>query len=169
VSDALSIQIERRILLIRGQKVLIDADLAELYEVPTKRLNEQVRRNRERFPEDFVFQLSSEEFDRLRSQFATSSHGGRRYLPFAFTEYGALMATNVLNNPRAIRMSVEVVRAFVRLRELLVSNAELSRKLDALESKYDEQFQVVFEAIRQLMSQEEAPKRRIGFKQDEEP
>jgi hypothetical protein len=169
MSEALSIQVERRILFIRGQKVLLDADLAELYEVPTKRLNEQVRRNRKRFPEDFVFQLTREEFEGLRSQFATSSlHGGRRYLPFAFTEHGALMAANVLNNARAIRMSVEVVRAFVRLREMLLSNAELARKLDALERKYDEQFRVVFEAIRELMSCEEAPKRRIGFKQDDE-
>jgi hypothetical protein len=157
--------IERKIYLIRGQKVMLDSGLAELYGVPTKRLNEQVRRNADRFPEDFMFQLSSDEFESLRSHFATSSlkHGGRRYLPFAFTEHGALMAASVLNTPRAVEVSIYVVRAFVKLREMIASHKDLARKLDDLEKKYDGQFHVVFEAIRQLMATEEKPKRTIGF------
>jgi hypothetical protein len=158
-------ELERKICLIRGQKVMLDSDLAELYGVTTKRLNEQVRRNAERFPEDFMFQLSSDESESLRSHFATSSlnHGGRRYLPYAFTEHGALMAASVLNTPRAVEVSLYVVRAFVRLRELIASHKDLARKLDELEKKYDGQFHVVFEAIRQLMATEDRPRRRIGF------
>ena len=153
------------ILTIRDQRVILDSDLATLYGSTTKRLNEQLRRNRERFPEDFVFQLTRQEFDILRSQFATSSpHGGRRYLPHAFTEHGAIMAANVLNSPRAITMSVEVVRAFVRLRRMALSVDELSRKVTALERKYDGQFKVVFDALRQLMAPlPDPPKPRIGF------
>jgi len=174
-------QIESRIFLIRGQKVMLDQDLAELYGVETKRFNEQVRRNSERFPEDFMFQLTAEEFANLRSQFDTSSlrsqiatsnnpvgtpagRGGRRHLPYAFTEHGAIMAASVLNSPRAVETSVQVVRAFVRLRQMLSSNAELSRKLATLEKKYDIQFRAVFEAIRELMTPLEPRKKRpIGF------
>jgi len=157
-------QIESHIFLIRGQKVMLDADLAELYEVETRRLNEQVRRNSERFPEDFMFQLTAEEFANLKSQFATSSWGGRRKLPFVFTEHGAIMAASVLNSKRAIEASVQVVRAFVRLRQMLASNAELSRKLVALEKNYDIKFRAVFEAIHQLMAPADPKKKRpIGF------
>ena len=157
-------RIERAILLIRGEKVMLDSDLAELYGVDTKRLNEQVRRNLNRFPRDFMFRLTPAEYENLRSQIATSSsHGGRRYLPYAFTEHGALMLANVLNSERAAQTSVQVVRAFVRLRQMLASNAELSRKLEALEKKYDSQFKVVFDAIRGLMSSSETRRREIGF------
>jgi leucyl aminopeptidase len=162
-------RIEQTILVIRGERVIFDADLAKLYGVTAKRLNEQVRRNRERFPEDFMFQLTKEEFaeigaSNLRSQIATSrSHGGRRYLPYVFTEHGAIMAANVLNSKRAVQTSVEVVRAFVRLRQMLASNAELARKLEELERKYDRQFKVVFDAIRQLMTPPEPQRKAIGF------
>ena len=157
-------RIERAILSIRGEKVMLDSDLAELYGVETKRLNEQVRRNLSRFPPDFMFQLTSQEWDSLRSQFATLKRGEhRKYLPYAFTEHGALMLANVLNSERAAQTSVQVVRAFVRLRQMLASNAELARKLAALENKYDAQFKVVFDAIRQLMSPPEPKRREIGF------
>ena len=157
-------RIERAILLIRGEKVMLDIDLAAIYDVTTKRLNEQVKRNLNRFPPDFMFQLTAAEkaevvanCDHLiRLRF--SSH-----LPYAFTEHGALMLANVLNSERAAQTSVMVVRAFVRLRQMLASNAELARKLAALENKYDAQFKVVFDAIRQLMSPPAKPKREIGF------
>src|SRR6185436_15729604 len=132
-----------------------DVDLAALYEVSTKRLNEQVKRNRRRFPRDFMFQLTQAEYADLRSQIATSSpaaHGGRRYLPYVFTEHGAIMAASVLNSPRAVQMSILVVRAFVGFRRMIQSHAELTKKLDDLEAKYDDQFEVVFEAIRELMT-----------------
>lgn len=157
-------RITRSILLIRGQRVILDSDLAELYGVETRRLNEQVRRNLNRFPGDFMFQLTREEFKNLKSQIATSSWGGRRKPPLAFTEHGALMAASVLNSPVAIQVSVQVVRSFVRLREMLATNRELARKLASLEKKYDHQFKVVFDAIRELMAPPEPPpKRRIGF------
>lgn len=157
-------RIERAILSIRGEKVMLDNDLADLYGVETKRLNEQVRRNLNRFPPDFMFQLTLQEWEALRSQFATLKRGEhRKYLPFAFTEHGALMLANVLNSERAAQTSVQVVRAFVRLRQMLASNAELARKLAALEKKYDAQFKIVFDAIRQLMSPPARPKREIGF------
>lgn len=170
-------QIESQIFLIRGQKVMLDADLAELYGVPTKRLNEQVRRNSERFPEDFMFQLTTEEFANLKSEFETSSlrsqiatsnnpagRGGRRHLPYAFTEHGAIMVASVLNSPRAVEASVQVVRAFVQLRQMLASNAELSRKLVAMEKKYDIKFKAVFDAIHELMAPLAPKKKRpIGF------
>jgi phage regulator Rha-like protein len=157
-------RIEKAILFIRGEKVMLDADLAELYGVETKRLNEQVRRNPGRFPPDFMFQLTAEEAESLRSQFATLKRGEhRKYLPYAFTEHGALMLANVLNSERAAQTSVQVVRAFVKLRQMLASNADLARKLAALEQKYDAQFKVVFDAIRQLMSPPAKPRREIGF------
>jgi hypothetical protein len=172
-------QIESRILLIRGQRVILDADLAQLYGVTTKRLNEQVRRNAGRFPPDFTFQLTAEEAQvvrsqsvtaNLRSQNATSSaasHGGRRYRPYAFTEHGALMAASVLNTPRAIEVSVYVIRAFVKLRELLSTHKELAAKLAELERKvasHDTAIQSLVAAIRQLMSPPTPPRRQIGFR-----
>jgi len=159
-------RIERAIHSIRGEKVMLDSDLAELYGVETKALNRAVRRNQNRFPPDFMFQLTPKEAESLRCQIGTSNEGrgGRRYLPFAFTEHGALMLANVLNSERAAQTSVQVVRAFVRLRQMLASNAELARKLDAMEKKYDARFRIVFNAIRRLMSPPPEPKRReIGF------
>jgi hypothetical protein len=158
-------RIERAILSIRGEKVMLDGDLAEIYGVETRILNQAVKRNIERFPADFMFQLAFKEAEALRSQIVISNEGrgGRRYLPYAFTEHGALMLANVLNSERAAQTSVQVVRAFVRLRQMLASNAELARKLAALENKYDAQFKVVFDAIRQLMSPPARPKREIGF------
>ena len=149
---------------IRGQTVILDADLATLYGVTTKRLNEQVRRNADRFPEEFVFQLTEHEWTGLRSQIATSNgRGGRRYLPFAFTEHGAIMAANVLNSAQAIHMSVAVVRAFIQLRRMALTVEGLARKIAALENKYDSSFNLVFDAIRQLMKPPEPSRRRIGF------
>jgi hypothetical protein len=165
--------IERKILLIRGEKVMLDADLAELYDVPTKRLNEQVKRNADRFPADFAFQLTAEEWKNVkalndeanRSQFATGSqkHRDPRFMPWAFTEHGAIMAATMLNSKQAVAMSVHVVRAFVKLRELLGTHKDLARKIEEMEKKYDSQFRVVFDAIRQLMTPPETKKRKIGF------
>jgi len=159
-------RIERSIFLLRGQKVMVDDDLAELYEISVKVLNQAVKRNRSRFPEDFMFQLTAEESASLRSQNVTLKTGRgrhRKYLPFAFTEQGVAMLSSVLRSKRAVQVNVEIMRAFVRLRQMLASNAELSRKMDALEKKYDAQFKVVFDAIRQLMTPPEAKKRKIGF------
>jgi ORF6N domain-containing protein len=161
-------RIERSIYLIRGQKVMLDRDLAELYGVPTKRLNEQVRRNQRRFPGDFMFQLTAREIESLRSQIATSkqARGGRRYAPLAFTEQGVAMLSSVLNSERAVDVNPprrEIMRAFVRLRQMLASHADLARKLEALERKYDAQFRGVFDAIRQLMAPPRPTRRRIGF------
>jgi hypothetical protein len=159
--------IESRILLIRGHRVMFDSDLALIYGISTKRLNQQVRRNLDRFPADFGFQLTSKEVRILRSQSATSSWGGRRYLPFVFTEHGALMLASVLSSRTAVQASIQVVRAFVRLRELLSNHEELARRVHELEARYDGQFKVVFDAIRQLMeSVPDPPKRRIGFHPD---
>jgi len=161
-------RIERAILSIRGERVMLDSDLAELYGVSTKVLNQAVKRNAARFPADFCFRLTvneAKEAHPLRSQFVTSNagRGGRRYLPYAFTEHGALMLANVMNSPRAERTSVQIVRAFIRLRQMLASNAELARRLGALERKYDAQFKVVLGAIRQLMSPPQVQRREIGF------
>ena len=145
---------------------MLDIDLAQLYGVTTRRLNEQVRRNRARFPEDFAFVLTREEFANLKSHFATSSSGwgGRRKLPYAFTEHGAVMAANVLNSPVAVRASIQIVRAFVRLREILATHKELARKIEEMEKKYDTQIRVVFGEIRKLMQPPALPpKRQIGF------
>jgi hypothetical protein len=162
--------IEQKIYLVRGHKVMLDRDLAEMYEVPTRRLNEQVKRNISRFPSDFMFQLSSEEADNLRSQFATSSsgHGGRRYLPYVFTEQGVAMLSSVLNSERAVQVNIAIMRTFVKLRQMLASNAELARRLAAMEKKYDTQFKVVFDAIRELMRPLEKPKRKIGFQRKDD-
>lgn len=166
--------ITRTILLLRGQRIILDAELAALYGVTPKRLNEQVKRNAARFPKDFLFRLTAEEVGVLRSQIATSKtppkdgRGGTRYRPLAFTEHGAIMAATVLNSPRAVEMSLYVVRAFVQLRELLASNAELARKLNELERKlkgHDEAITAILSAIWELMNP--APKRRgIGFTAD---
>jgi len=161
--------ITRAILVLRGQRVLLDAELAGLYGVTTKRLNEQVKRNAARFPEDFMFRLNRAETDALnRSQIATGSqkHRDPRFPPYGFTEHGAIMAATILNSPRAVEMSLYVVRAFVRLRELLASNTALARKLNELEGKlknHDEAIAAILSAIRELMNPP-APKRRgIGF------
>jgi phage regulator Rha-like protein len=159
--------IERNILLIRGHRVMLDTDLAILYGVPTKRLNEQVRRNKKRFPSDFMFQLTAEEVERLRSQFATSKPGRgqhRKYRPYVFTEQGVAMLSSVLHSERAIQVNIAIMRAFVQLREMIGSNKGLARRLNELEKKYDSQFRVVFEAIRALMTEPELKTKRIGFK-----
>jgi hypothetical protein len=153
------------ILLLRGHRVILDTHLADLYGVPVKRLVQAVKRNRERFPADFLFQLEKQELVRLRSQSVTSNgKGGRRYAPYAFTEQGVAMVSSVLRSKRAVLVNVEIMRAFVQLRRLLASNARLARRLSELESKYDEQFRVVFDAIRELMSVPvSGPRRPIGF------
>jgi hypothetical protein len=161
-------RIEQLIFLIRRQKVMLDADLARIYGVTTTRLNQQVSRNLDRFPEDFMFQLTQDEFKNLMLQIATSSsgYGGRRKLPYVFTEHGAIMLASVLNSPVAVRASLQVVRAFVRLRELLASNTELARKLAELEQRvagHDEHIQSLFEAIRRLMTPPKTGRGRIGF------
>ena len=159
--------IEGRIYSLRGQRVMLSHDLAALYQVETKVLMQAIRRSIERFPEDFAFKLTNQEFAFLRSQTVTSSWGGTRYAPFAFTEQGVAMLSSVLQSERAIAVNIEIMRTFVKLRGLLESDKELSRKLDALEKKYDAQFQVVFEAIRELMTHPQQPgKKRIGFIQD---
>jgi hypothetical protein len=157
-----------RILFLRGKRAIIDSDLAELYGVPAKRLNQQVTRNGSRFPADFRSRLSRTEYKNLRLQFATSSlgHGGRRYLPYAFTEHGAIMAATVLNSERAIQMSIFVVRAFVRMREALVANRQIAAKLAELESRlesHDADIQELVEAIRELMAPLPPNRRSIGF------
>lgn len=159
--------VERAIRVVRGSRVLLDSDLATLYGVDVKTLNQAVKRNRSRFPADFVFQLTVTEARDLRSQIVTSSfagHGGRRTLPYAFTEQGVAMLSSVLRSPRAVAVNVEIMRAFVRLRHLLAENADLARKLATLERKYDGQFRVVFDAIRQLIAPSPKPKRPIGFR-----
>src|SRR5208282_858087 len=148
---------------VRNRRVIIDADLAKIYGVTTKRLNEAVKRNRERFPSDFAFQLTRQEVGNLRSQFATASKRNVRFIPYAFTEHGAIMAATVLNSSQAVQMSLFVVRAFVKMRDTLGSHRELARKLEELEKKYDTQFKVVFEAIRQLMRAPESPRKQLGI------
>ena len=161
-------RIENSIILIRSEKIMLDADLAILYGVSTKRLNEQVKRNRDRFPKDFMFQLTENEKAEV---VANCDHLKRLKfspnLPYAFTEHGAIMLAAILNSPVAVQASIQVVRAFVKLRQMVASNAELARKLHALEKKYDAQFKVVFDAIRQLMSPPETKKKgQIGFKRE---
>jgi phage regulator Rha-like protein len=158
-------RIERAILQIRGQKVMLDRELAAMYGVQTKILNKAVARNLGRFPPDFMFRLTKEERSSLRFQFGTLKRGQHsKYLPYAFTEQGVAMLSSVLRSPRAVQVNIAIMRAFVRLREMLLSNADLARKLAALEAKYDSQFKVVCEAIRQLMAPPETPgKPEIGF------
>jgi len=169
-----------KIVLIRGQKVMLDRDLAELYEVETKALNRTVKRNQDRFPDDFMFQLTAQEAKSLRRQNGTSNlesqsgaarpgRGGRRYLSYAFTEQGVAMLSSVLKSKRAVQVNIAIMRAFVRLRELLATHKDLARKLAAMEKKYDAQFKVVFDAIRNLMTPTPLPpKRQIGFIPPEE-
>jgi len=161
--------IEKKILLIRGEKVMLDADLAELYGVEVKHLKRQVRRNIDRFPEDFMIELSKEEYESLRRHFGTLKRGEHsKYLPYAFTEQGVAMLSSILNSERAVKVNIEIMRAFVRLRQILVSNKDLARKLADMEKKYDEQFRVVFEAIRQLMSPDVPRKGKIGFRREKD-
>ncbi len=164
-------RIEDAILLVRDQKVMLDAALAELYGVETRALVQAVKRNRGRFPADFSFQLTREEFRDLRSHSVMSSWGGRRTPPFVFTEQGVAMLSSVLHSERAVRVNIEIMRAFVRLRRILSTHEDLARKLADLEKKYDAQFRVVFDAIRSLMAPLEEPapaRRRIGFTVEEE-
>ena len=156
-----------KILYLRGEKVLLDRDLAELYGVETKQLKRAVRRNIKRFPEDFMFELSKEEWENLRCHFGTSSWGGTRYAPLAFTEQGVAMLSSVLKSDRAIEVNIAIMRAFVQLRKMIASNEELARKLDELEEKYDEQFRIVFDAIRALIEHDEKPPKKIGFEGNE--
>jgi hypothetical protein len=157
--------IERKILIVRGQRVMLDRDLAELYGASTKRLNEQVKRNKRRFPDDFMFQLTEDEKNELVAncdRFSPLKHSTA--LPYAFTEHGALMLANVIKSATAIEVSILVVRAFARLREIIRTHKDLQRKIEDMEQKYDKQFRIVFEAIRELITpKEEKPKRRIGF------
>ena len=160
--------IERKILLINGQKVMLDQDLAELYGVETKMLIRAVKRNLERFPADFMVQMTKEEFDNLRFHFGTSKWGGRRYLPYAFSEQGIAMLSSVLNSKQAIQVNIQIMRTFVKLREMIASHKDLSRKLNELEKKYDGQFQIVFEAIRQLIEVDEKPKKKDRIHRERE-
>lgn len=160
--------IERRIYLIRGQKAMVDSDLAELYRVPTKSVNLAVRRNTMRFPADFMFQLSQSEADSLRFQIETSEtgRGGRRYLPYVFTGQGIAMLSSVLNGDRAVLVDIAIMRAFVMLREIMATHKDLAHKIEALERKYathDEQIHVIFDAIKKLLAPTVPAKRRIGF------
>jgi len=155
--------IERKIYLIRGQKVMLDSDLAELYCVETKVLKRSVKRNIDRFPVDFMFTLTAKEFQNLRCQFGASSWGGSRYLPYAFTENGIAMLSGVLESKRAIAVNIQIMRTFTKLRELLLTHKDLKRRLDELEKRYDMQFKAVFDAIRQLMAAPEPKEKKIGF------
>jgi len=159
-------RIDRTIRRVRGHNVMLDADLAALYGVETRELVQAVTRNADRFPADFMFQLTLQEANVLRSQIVISKtgRGGRRTRPYAFTEQGVAMLSSVLRSRRAVRVNIEIMRAFVRLRRALESHTDLARKLDALEEKYDAQFSVVFEAIRELMAPPRVPRKRIGFR-----
>lgn len=162
-------RIESQIFLVRGQKVMLSMHLAELYEVEPRALVQAIKRNIERFPDDFMFQLNAGEFASLKSQIVTSSWGGlRRAAPYAFTEQGVAMLSSVLRSKRAVMVNIEIMRAFVRLRQMLGAHADLARKLAALERKYDSQFKAVFDAIRELMTPLPAKKRPIGFTSWEE-
>jgi len=163
MSNLISVEfIATKIFVIRGKRVMLDKDLAKLYEVKTKNLNKAVKRNIERFPEDFMFQLTNEEIENLRFQFGTSKRGGRRYLPYVFTQEGVAMLSSVLNSSRAIQVNIQIMRAFIKLRRMLLTNTDLRRKIEEMERKYDRQFAIVFEAIKQLL---EPPKqtRAIGY------
>ncbi|MDP2924198.1 MAG: ORF6N domain-containing protein [Candidatus Omnitrophota bacterium] len=158
--------IERKIFLVRGKKVMLDKDLALLYGVTTGNLNKAVNRNIERFPEDFMLELTKKEFNNLIFHFGTSSWGGTRKLPKVFTEHGILMLSSVLNSKRAIQVNIQIMRVFAKLRKMIESHKDLLKKIEDMEKKYDSQFKIVFDAIKQIMIQEEKPKRRIGFHAD---
>jgi len=156
-----------KIYLLRGQKVMLDEDLAELYQVPTGRLNEQVKRNIARFPADFMFQLTKDEFENLKSQNATSSWGGRRKLPFAFTEHGVLMLSSVLNSERAVGVNIQIMRIYTKMREMLMTNQEILLKLEQLERQtfqHSEDIQMIFTALKELLNPPQEPRPRIGFR-----
>jgi hypothetical protein len=169
MQPAVSVErIERKIYFIRDQKVMLDSDLAQLYRVQTKNLNKAVKRNLDRFPEDFMFRVAPEEIESLRFQIGTSSdgHGGRRYLPYVFTEHGVAMLSSVLNSKRAVQMNIVIVRAFIKLREVLSTHKDLARRIESLELKYqehDHELKAVFDAIRKLISTPAPTKRKIGF------
>ena len=162
-------KIVNKIYLIRGMKVMLDFELSELYETETKQLKRQVRRNIERFPDDFMFELTTEEFSDLRSQFGTSSWGGSRYTPMAFTEQGVAMLSSVLNSSTAIKVNIQIIRVFTRMKEMLLTNKDILLKLEQLENKvsqHDENIQMIFEALKQLLNPPQEPRKRIGFKPD---
>lgn len=158
-------KIESKIYLIRGKKIMLDSTLAELYGVETKVLLQAVKRNKDRFPEDFMFQLDKKEYEVLRSQFVTSNkgRGGRRFKPYAFTEQGVAMLSSVLNSKKAIQVNIQIMRTFTKLREMIESNKDLRKKIEEMENKYDSQFKAVFEAIKNLIEPKFKPKRKIGF------
>lgn len=156
-------RIERRIFWLRGEKVMLDSDLAELYEVDTKMLKRSVRRNLERFPENFMFELTVKEWEVLRCQIGTSKRGGSRYLPFAFTEPGVAMLSSVLKSKRAIAVNIQIIQTFIQLRKMLVTHEALRKKIEAMERKYDKQFKAVFDVLRQLLKEEAEPVKKIGF------
>jgi phage regulator Rha-like protein len=160
--------IERKILLIRGKRVMLDKDLADLYEVTTGNLNKAIKRNLDRFPEDFMFQLTQDEADQLlRFQIGTLKRGQHfKYLPYAFTENGVAMLSSVLNSQRAVQVNIEIMRTFTRLREMLLTHKDLKAKIESLEKKYDHQFKIVFDTIKQLLEPPQKPKRKIGFRAD---
>ncbi len=158
--------IENKILLIRGRKVMLDRDLAMLYSVETFNLNKAVKRNIDRFPEDFMFQLNNEEFKNLIFHFGISSWGGTRKLPYAFTENGVAMLSSVLNSKRAVQVNIQIMRTFTKLREIILSHKELQRKIEDMEKKYDHQFKIVFDAIKQLLAPPEVKKKKIGFRRE---
>ena len=164
-------RIARAIHRVRGHNVMLDSDLADLYDVQVKVLNQAMKRNRKRFPPDFMFRLTVHEAESLRSQIVTSKprRGGRRTAPYAFTEQGVAMLSSVLRGSRAVRVNIAIMRAFIRLRVMLASNADLAKKLDALEKKYDARFEIVFQAIRDLMTPVPAPRKRIGFHKPPSP
>lgn len=160
-------EIADKIYYIRGMKVMLDSDLAEMYGVETKRLIEQVNRNMLRFPAEFMFQLTNEEFDLLRSQFATSKRGGRRYAPYAFSEHGILMLSSVLNSKQAITMSIKIIEVFVKFREMVSSHKDLLLKFEQLEKlvvQHDDDIQAIFQALKQLIQQRNEPREPVGFK-----
>ena len=160
--------IESKIYMLRGRKVMLDRDLAVLYGVETFNLNKAVKRNIDRFPEDFMFQLDTEEFKNLIFHFGISSWGGTRKLPYAFTENGVAMLSSVLNSKRAVQVNIQIMRTFTKIREMLITHKDLTKRLDELEKKYDVQFRVVFDAIRELMRPVETKKRKIGFRREKE-
>ncbi len=156
--------IRSKILFLRGVKAMLDSDLAKLYGVPTFRLNEAVKRNRMRFPQDFMFKLTAKEYKDLISHFAISSWGGRRKCPYVFTEHGILMLSSVLNSKRAVGVNIQIMRTFAKLRQLTIEHLDLRKKIEEIESKYDYQFKVVFKAIKELLEPPRKPRRLIGFK-----
>ena len=162
-------KIINKIYLIRGKKVMLDFELAEMYAVETKQLKRQVKRNIERFPDDFMFELNNKEFKDLRSQFGTSSWGGTRYSPMAFTEQGVAMLSSVLNSSTAIKVNIQIIRVFTKIKEMLLTNKDILLKLELLENKvagHDQNIQMIFEALKQLLNPPQEPRKRIGFKPD---